>query len=288
MARVVCVHGVGKQQLGEEQLLKDWLPALRDGLARAGAPGLLGADEVAMAYYGDLFLPPGRTLSGADPYPYLTAADVQPGWETELLMAWWAAAAEAEPQVVGPGANGTLGGVGAPVQRGLLALSQARFFAGMAERALISDLRQLRRYLREPEVRSAATARVQALIGPDTEAVVAHSLGSVVAYEALCALPGHRVRSFVTLGSPLGIPNLVFDRLLPEPADGRGAWPGGTALTWTNVADARDVVALVKDLRPRFGDGVVCHLVPNGSHAHDATHYLGKAETGAALAAALR
>ncbi|MFJ3217440.1 hypothetical protein ACIPLC_16160 [Kitasatospora sp. NPDC086801] len=282
---MVCVHGVGKQQLGEEQLLRDWLPALRDGLTRAGAPGLLGVDDVAMAYYGDLFLPPGRVLSGGD--PYLTASDVEPAWETEALMSWWAAAAAAEPQVIGPGASGVLGGVGEPVQRALLALSHSRFFAGVAERALIRDLRQVRRYLGEPAVRAAATERVRAVIGPDTESVVAHSLGSVVAYEALCALPGHGVRSFVTLGSPLGIPNLVFDRLLPEPTAGRGAWPGGRGLSWTNIADARDVVALAKDLRPRFGERVACHLVPNGSHAHDATHYLGKAETGAALAAVL-
>ncbi|MEU5162507.1 hypothetical protein AB0G74_23265 [Streptomyces sp. NPDC020875] len=286
MARIVCVHGVGKQQLGEEQLLKEWLPALRDGLTRAGEPGAVNGGEVAMAYYGDVFLPPGRTLSAAD--PYLTAADVGDGWEAELLMAWWAAAAEAEPQVMAPGTAGTMGGVPVRVQTALLALSQSRFFAGLAERALVLDLRQVRRYLMEAEVRDAVTDRVKRAVGPDTRVVVAHSLGTVAAYEALCALPGHGVRALVTLGSPLGIRHLVFDRLVPSPADGVGTWPGGAGLAWTNVADARDVVALAKDLRPRFGDGVVCHLVPNGSHAHDATHYLGKAETGRAIAAALR
>ncbi|MEY9990160.1 hypothetical protein ABIE67_002192 [Streptomyces sp. V4I8] len=49
-----------------------------------------------------------------------------------------------------------------------------------------------------------------------------------------------------------------------------GARPGGIA-TWTNIADEGDVVALVKDLRPLFGERVDCRLVHNGSRAHYAT-----------------
>jgi len=86
--------------------------------------------------------------------------------------------------------------------------------------------------------------------------VVAHSLGSVVAYEVLCSLPGSASLSFVSLGSPLGLPNLVFDRLQPAPrpvgAEPRGYWPARVR-AWNNIADAGDVVALVEDLRPLFG-----------------------------------
>jgi pimeloyl-ACP methyl ester carboxylesterase len=128
---------------------------------------------------------------------------------------------------------------------------------------------------------------VTALIGPDTRVVVAHSLGSVVAYEALCTVPGHLVRALVTLGSPLGIGNLVFDRLDPAPVDGRGEWPGSEGLVWTNVADGGDVVALEKDLRGRFGDRVCNALVHNGAHAHDATSYLTDKLTGVAIAGGL-
>ncbi|MGW2650159.1 hypothetical protein ACWC2T_35975 [Streptomyces sp. NPDC001393] len=286
MARVVCVHGVGKQQLGEETLLRQWVPALRDGMTRAGADAQVADADVAMAFYGDLFLPPGQRLAGDD--PYLGWWDIAPGWETDLLMSWWQHAAAAEPQIVAPDAQNLLAGVPATVQAALLALSQSRFFAGLAERALIFDLKQTRRYLVDTELRTAARDRVRALIGPDTDVVVAHSLGTLVAYEALCSLSDHGVRSFVTLGSPLGIRNLIFDRLEPAPTRGLGSWPGEQSMAWTNIADARDVVALVKDLRPRFGSAVGCHLVPNGSHAHDATHYLTKGITGAALAAGLK
>jgi hypothetical protein len=53
------------------------------------------------------------------------------------------------------------------------------------------------------------------------------------------------------------------------------------------VADAGDVVALVKDLRPLFGTSVTCYLVRNGSRAHDVKPYLTAAQTGAAVARGL-
>jgi hypothetical protein len=46
-------------RLGEQLLLRDWWPALVDGLTRAEAD-LVPADDVAMAFYGDLFRPQGE------------------------------------------------------------------------------------------------------------------------------------------------------------------------------------------------------------------------------------
>ncbi|MGH3935518.1 MAG: hypothetical protein ACRDS1_11175, partial [Pseudonocardiaceae bacterium] len=56
-----------------------------------------------------------------------------------------------------------------------------RHFAGVALRALVFDLKQMSRYLQEPDLRRAARARVTALIGPDTRVVVAHSFTSCCA-----------------------------------------------------------------------------------------------------------
>ncbi|MER6443722.1 hypothetical protein [Streptomyces venezuelae] len=281
MARVVCVHGIGKQFAGERSLLTgEWLPALQDGLSRAQAGGILADDDVAMAYYGDLFRTPGRTLAVGDP-PY-TSKDVQKGIETDLLMALWAEAARVDPRVVPPGAS-TLVGAPRSVQTALRALSRSEFFAGVALRAMVFDLKQVARYLEDPALRGEAVERVWKAMGEDTEVVVAHSLGSVVAYEALCAMPRHRVRALVTLGSPLGIRNLIFEQLRPEP----GAWPGGEDLVWTNVVDSGDIVALEKDLRPAFGDRLRGVEVTNGAHAHSATSYLTDGLTGAAVAGGL-
>ncbi|WP_181359185.1 hypothetical protein [Streptomyces sporangiiformans] len=285
MARVVAVHGIGKQTLGEETLRKEWLPALNDGLARADVVDRLSDPDLQMAFYGSLFRPQGQFLAVGD-LPY-TAADVAEGLEQELLLAWWTAAAASDPAVVPPDAD-TLVSTPRSVQAGLLALSGSRFFAGVALRAIVFALKQVHGYLTDPDLRAQATARVADQIREDTRVVVAHSLGSVVAYEALCARPGHGVGALVTIGSPLGIPNLILHRLQPPPlmlgGPPRGVWPGDAELVWTNLADAGDVVALVKDLRSAFGEQVRCAIVHNGARAHDASAYLTDPLCGRAVA----
>lgn len=289
MARVVCVHGIGQQLKGEDSLAGEWRPALRDGMRRAGCreEQLPTNGELRCVFYGDLFRPAGRQLDVGD--PWLTAADAT-GFDQELLMVWWRGAAESDPQVIHPDAR-TLARTPGSVQAGLRALSGSTFFAGLADRVKLFDLQQVRRYMTDPGVRREVQDRVAAEVGEDTRVVVSHSLGSVVAYEALCAHPEWPVRALVTLGSPLGIRNLIFERLAPAPAAGDsgqlvGAWPEGVE-SWVNIADTGDAVALVKDLRPQFGERVDCYLVSNGSHAHDVKPYLTVAETGAAIAAGL-
>ena len=283
MAQVVCVHGVGQQCEAAETLHAVWAPALCGGVGLAG--GQLSGTQVRCAFYGDLFRPPGRHLAAGD--PLIRAEDLDP-FEQDLLAAWWAEAARTDAAVVAPDAR-TLARVPGGVQRALRALSGSRFFAALGERALLGDLRQVRDYLRDPEIRRQARERVSKAVGDDTRVLVGHSLGSVVAYEALAANPGWPVRMLVTLGSPLGIPNLIFDRLQPAPrpvADAgqgpRGRWPG-PGRAWVNVADQGDVVALVKDLRGAFGPGVDCWVVDNGATAHDARPYLTAVQTGRAI-----
>jgi len=79
---------------------------------------------------------------------------------------------------------------------------------------------------------------------------------------------------------------LIFEALDPAPQHGIGRWPPGIA-HWINVADSGDVVALVKELKPRFGAQVVDHEVHNGASAHDATRYLTTREVGHAVATGL-
>jgi hypothetical protein len=279
VARVVGVHGIGQQTQGEHLLAADWVPAMRDGVQLAG--GELASGDVRCAFYGDLFRPPGRTLAVGD--PWLTTEDATED-DAELLLEWWREAARVDEYVIDPDAR-ALARTPDSVQAALRALSASVFFAGLADRVMLFDLAQVRRYLTKPDTRQAVQERVEAVVGPDTRVLVGHSLGSVVAYEALCAHPEWPVRALVTLGSPLGIRHLIFDRLVPAPTSGStsvGRWPGRVE-TWTNVADAGDVVALEKDLKPQFGNRVVCHLVHNGSHAHDVRPYLTALETGKAI-----
>jgi hypothetical protein len=67
----------------------------------------------------------------------------------------------------------------------------------VAERALIFDLKQVARYFSDDSLRRAANARIVAKMTADTRVIVAHSLGSVVAYETLWANPHWPVTTFV-------------------------------------------------------------------------------------------
>ncbi|MGW9206336.1 antibiotic ABC transporter ATP-binding protein [Embleya sp. NPDC055664] len=291
MTKVVFVHGVGKQYLSEDSLARDVVPELRGGTRLADGP-VPTAEEVGVAFYGDLFRPAGTRSAGDEPFD---AADVVDDDEFDLLMAWWAEAARVDPGVPGPDSGGTRGVAGAAgsravrlkaVRAALDALTGARFLTGVLDRALIGDLKQMVRYLTDEDIRAPARARVAARITPKTRVVVAHSLGSVVAYETLCNT-SHRVDTLVTLGSPLGMRALVHARLRPAPIEGMGWWPQGLR-AWTNVADSGDVVAVVRELRHTFGERVRDVVVDNGSHMHDATRYLTAVETGTAIVAGLR
>jgi hypothetical protein len=285
MASVVGVHGINQQLKGPNQLVDEWLPTLQDGVqgAKLDVPPV----TLACAFYGGLFRAPGQVRSVGD--PHYRPSDVSPD-EAELLMLLWNEAARLEPKRVAP-PEADRRTTSSAVQVALRVLARSRFFAGMAERAFIGALKQVRRYLRESEIRTAAQDAVNAVVTAETRVIVAHSLGSVVAYECLCRFADQphwtNVKTFVTLGSPLGIPNLIFHALQPSPKDGRGAWPGRVE-RWTNISDDGDVVALLKKLGPLFAGQIVDVRIDNESKAHDIMPYLTASETGLAVAYGLR
>lgn len=278
---IVCVHGIGQQVKGEDSILSDWIPALRDGIRHANEDPP-AADRIRMAFYGDLFRKKGSKSFGIPPY---NENDVANEWEKQLLEAWWIGGACMDKSVPGPDAQTKLR-TPRMVQRALNALSHSRFFANIALKVFVADLKQVYAYLHDEEVRRAAQTRIEKTITDETHVLVAHSLGTVVAYEALCAHPEWPVRTFISLGSPLGISNLIFEVLRPAPENGVGVWPKPIS-HWTNIADGGDIVALVKDLRAKFGERVQDYLVHNDAHAHDVRPYLTAKETGHAIAQGL-
>ncbi|MFD5633659.1 antibiotic ABC transporter ATP-binding protein [Streptomyces sp. NPDC127077] len=295
MARVVLVHGVAQQFEGPELLSLRLGAAVRDGVKLASGLTLQPKD-VACAFYGNVFIEPDSRSGDLPPWD---EHDVEDGLEAELLDAWWQRAAELDDEVPPVDEAGTRGPVGFAVSRLLLsqwvrgalnALSAAQFFQPASKRMLVSELKQVRRYLDEPPIWQDARAAVAARISADTRVLVGHSLGSVVAYEALCENPGWPVTTLVTVGSPLGLP-VIFRRLSPLPEEGRGAWPGGV-VRWTNVADPGDIVALVNSLGPLFepgpAGGVEDRTITNGVRMHDFQRYLTAPKTAIAIAAGLQ
>jgi PGAP1-like protein len=285
VAGIVGVHGIAQQFRGGYQLGSLWYDAVRDGLAAAGYQRVaeqLTRTDVRVAFFGDLFRPLGSMTVQVPPF---SAADVQPGLERNLLTLFYQAAIDQDPSLGVPEGAMPLGR--AAVQVMLARLARSATFATIAERAFIGSLKQVTAFLTDSAVKENVLARVRELVDPDTRVLIGHSLGSVVAYEYLCHDQPASVQLLVTLGSPLGIPNLVFDKLSPAPASGVGSWPG-TVAAWANVADPHDVVALRKDLAPLFPgrarhQAVADRLVDNGDEPHAIDRYLNTRETGSAI-----
>jgi hypothetical protein len=249
-----------------------------------------------MAFYADLFAKPGQQGAGDLDLATAEQRDLADALLAQLVEN--AALRSTSPndrreaeqalhQVRGDLADSQ--GVGAMIRPLVNALVRigpfARLGFAVAEKLLVTTLRQVTLYLTDPDIRSRAQQRVADLIGPDTRVVIAHSLGSVVAFETLHKVAGG-VPLLITLGSPLGLRTIVFDRLTPQPPT-----VPAEVRRWVNIADRDDLVAAEPDLTRRFPqtlDVLESHYtVDNGGSPHEVAHYLTKREVGSPVARAL-
>jgi pimeloyl-ACP methyl ester carboxylesterase len=246
MARIVLIHGAFNELWGPHELKARWVPCVQDGLWYHGRA--IDPDDVAVCFYGDLYR--------LDP-------------ETLDLDEWKESRAGAADMMAQFGGEDALS-----------FLSQA---AGSAAYDRTIDMVTI--MANDPDIRAKSRQRLVDLIAPDTEVVVGHSMGSIVAHQTLAANPQIELDSLITIGSPLGT-DMIFPALEGERVDGVGPWPGG-AQRWVNIAAHGDRAAGVHRLAEKFGDRVEDHLIDNGHRAHDPEPYLNSAVTGAAIARAL-
>lgn len=262
-----------------------WIDGVKDGLTAAGHRAKaesLAASDVRVAFFGDLFRPPG-SMAAQDP-PY-TEQDLTLGVGRELLMALYDAAVIADPSIGPP--SGAMGPGRMAAQAVVERLLRSRTFGSVAKRAFIGNLAQVAKFLTVPAVKDAVLERVVGDITAETKVLIGHSMGTIVAYEYLCRYAPSSITMLITLGCPLGIRNVVFDRLTPAPIEGHGSWPGSVS-RWVNIADPNDVVAMRKQLSELFSapagmDGVDDRVVDNGDLPHAIDRYLNARETGSAL-----
>lgn len=290
MSKILAIHGIGQQFHGPHTLKTKWFDAVRDGL-REVSDITLADEDFDVVGYGPLFRPAGaRGVQAPKPEQLheMEIALVACFWREAALRSRAAAGHEGdeEPLIQDPEMSGRAR-TPMVVQQALRQLAKSRFFKALdGPTGVLKLVREAYLFLHDPAMKQAILDRVGEQVRPDTRVVIAHSLGSVVAYEALCANPEWQVHTLLTIGSPLGVSPMIFDALTPAPVNGHAAWPKDL-VRWVNIADNGDLVALEKRLAPRFG-AVEDLLVHNGWHAHDACNYLTARETGLALASALR
>ncbi|MFS4104808.1 hypothetical protein [Streptomyces sp. PD-S100-1] len=254
MGTVVLVHGIWNEERGvppreaARHKADDAAKRLRQGLDAAHLTHV-AVPPLVMAYYAhqltDGFRPDDAQSADED-----TLEDLSPAQAAEALE-WLRAAGAGEPDdsqaaFLAP-LRWTLGRLVA--QRAPDAPPGARQrLTELLSRLVVATVRDLDSYTSRPGRRTLIRQTVaDAIRDSGARVVVAHSLGSVVAYETLHAHPDLELDLLLTLGSPLGLPAMLR-KLDPEPVAGRGSRPPGVR-HWTNIADLGDLVAIP----PRLG-----------------------------------
>jgi hypothetical protein len=171
-----------------------------------------------------------------------------------------------------------------PVLRSALSFVARK--TGVASMVIEDFLTDVAYYLENAEMRDAVLDIVAAALsakrpGGGPLVVVGHSLGTIVAYDALTRLaPGYDVRLFCTAGSPLGYP-VVQKNLLTKVNGERPRVPGpvpARADGWVNAFDVNDIVALIHPIGPGFA--MACpgqvrdERTFNGDQPHSISDYM--------------
>ncbi|MFH8500521.1 serine peptidase [Streptomyces coeruleorubidus] len=274
---IVAVHGVGyhNRRATSDQVRaaqrSHWTQHLAKGL---GLPtSRLNLD---FAYYAAA-LNTGPMAQGP-----VDAEELEDPLATELLAEWLEGLEAPRPVA--------LGALTLPLRYAASWVAEKFSLDGQLTQLFIRlFFRELSVYLRADDGRArAAREEVATCIAQHRPRVVtAHSLGTVVVYEALHAHPELRVELLLTLGSPLALPRAVFDRLTPRPAGSPvplGARPACVD-RWVNIADPGDPVAIPPRLSRAF-TGIALDLT-TPIHAafgfHHAKNYLACSATAATL-----
>lgn len=234
--RLVLIHGRDQAGKNQAELKRTWLEALDVGLERAGLPKIKG-HEIVFPFYGNdlaamcdaISSQRAETLAkGAAPDPQMMS-QLQTGILAEML------------DVVAPPVAADAGALAKGLQNNALALALARAAdASWFGPGILAQITQdVDQYLSYPSISEKINDQVRVAIGTEPCVVVAHSLGSIVAYRCLRELGrSAQVRLLVTLGSPLGL-RAIRRHLTPPTL----AFPAGVC-AWLNARDERDIVAL--------------------------------------------
>jgi hypothetical protein len=262
VAEIILIHGIGAPTDGAAtEMQQTWLTAVAAGSPPATYSRLV--ERSAMAYYRDWSW--AARLNGQGPGT-LDLDTLDPdivAYLDELATAWLTASQSVSDPTVARTARrevmrltgidqGEPQGPTRVARTALAGISKVPLFAnagfGIVQRTNLMNLWQVAAYVNNvDDSKEQVLERVGRCITPDTRVILAHSLGTVVAYEAI-----HRFEIpldlLVTTGSPLGLDSLIYPRLQPEAAF------AAKVKRWVNVADPDDFVAADPRLADRFPD----------------------------------
>jgi hypothetical protein len=260
---LVLVHGRSQELKDPVALKAEWLDALRAGLAKNGLELPVPETSVHFPYYGDTLI---QLIAGKTPEEAAKIIVKGDAGDAGYLDFVGAVLDEVQADrgvtdddviaAVGPDVV-EKGVLNWPWVRSVLTVLDGRV-PGTSGLVLALATNDVYEYLVARSIRDEIDEGVSAAFTPGVETVVvAHSLGTVVAYNVLRqigAREGWVVPQLVTVGSPLGITRIRQEIVPPR-------WPSCVG-AWFNAMDDRDVVALYP-LTPEHFDVGAGHEIVN-------------------------
>jgi hypothetical protein len=247
--QLVFVHGRAQEGKDASALKAEWLDALADGLSKSNLTLPIAEKDVRFPFYGDTLFDMTEGKPPDEVPPVIvrgkTADDGEKRFTRAVVEEIRQKAGITDAQVAA-----TAGEV--VVEKGPLnwAWTQAilraldRYVPHASGESIAIFTHDVYQYLTITGIRDAIDDGVSAAITPDVETVVvAHSLGTIVAYNLLRQRGASRrwkIPLFVTVGSPLGVTEIrkAVRNLAPPTQCPQCAGH------WLNAMDTRDVVAL--------------------------------------------
>lgn len=269
MRQLILIHGRAQENKDAAALKQEWIAAWKKGLAKTGRTIPISDADIHFPYYGDTLIQMVGGKSEAEAAKVIIKGAGQPdAAEQEIMREMITEIALrkgiAEVDIRATLAEDPLANAEA-IEKGPLnwrwvqaILSTLDKIEPLSARLVALVTADVAKYLANPAIHQAVNQGVlNAFTAHQDAVVVAHSLGTVVAYNVLMSRPHPfapvAAPLFVTLGSPLAV-NAIKSRLRPH------TFPKPVG-QWYNAMDPDDVVALYPLTNKHFltGGTIVNH-----------------------------
>ena len=259
---LLLIHGSG-QKPAQDIVLRLWLDAMKQGLARDYPDTHLNEVNVSLAYHADL-----TAAARSDEKPYDPVIDAADRENTLARLAKFGSAKKFRRVHYEslPGKSSLkefLADIGAPISN-VLGLGQQRIAHVLPELVAYWD--------NEDNCGTQIRQRLHSVLAPaltrgDDIMLISHCIGSVFAYDVFCELSHssqesqvNKVHSWVTLGTPLA-DNYVRNRL-GKAADSSAATTYPNMLVnWFNIAAEDDFVCHDETVANDFSAMLKNHVI---------------------------
>lgn len=290
--KIIFIHGMNQQNYNAAALKQHWIDIFNQGLHYAQIPMSATDFDIEMAYYADLLLSyqstklvsPARsaTLSAHAPQVSPDPAELYLYAPMQWLLndqtdSKAQTAIPLLPQFLKqahPDFPTRLSAYAALLKDHLFKdlASLLDHFPNIHAHLIHEFLLETYLYLSDNEFMQAVHQRIQACFDPNqTHLIVAHSLGSVIAYNFLHQYPQYHVDGFISLGSPLAF--RVIQEKIYQPISA----PNNLKGDWINFFSTEDFLTAFPLTNPPFdfSPPILNQAIQTFSHQpHQITGYL--------------